>query len=89
MGKEKKQRRWNRMYHAFVKANPGVGFTWIINILMQVFSTVLPVITPMLKKELEDFLLGLYAKAKESSNPWDDFLVKFLLRVLGIPVPVE
>lgn len=75
------------MYHSFVKANPGVGFTWLINILIQVFSTILPVITPQLKKELEDFLIGLYNKAKETPNPWDDFLLKFLLRILGISVP--
>ena len=77
------------MYHAFVKANPGVGFTWIINILIQVFSTILPVITPQLNKELTEFLVGLYNKAKETSNPWDDFLVKFLLRILAIPIPGE
>jgi len=77
------------MYKSFIKANPGIGFTWIINILIQVFSTILPVITPTLKKELEDFLLSLYGKAKESPNPWDDFLMKFLLRVLGIPIPGE
>ena len=77
------------MYKSFVRANPGVGFTWIVNILIQVFSTILPVITPSLKKELEDFLVGLYNKAKETPNPWDDFLLKFLLRMLSIPIPGE
>jgi len=77
------------MYKSFIKANPGVGFTWIINLLIQVFSTILPVITPSLKKELEDFLLGLYNKAKETPNPWDDFLIKFLLRIMNITVPGE
>lgn len=77
------------MYRAFMKPNPGIGFTWIITILVQIFSTIMPIITPTLKKEMEDFLLGLYAKAKESPNPWDDFLLKFLLRMLNIPIPGE
>lgn len=77
------------MYHAFVKANPGVGFTWILTILIQIFSTIMPIITPQLKKALEDFLIELYNKAKETTNPWDDFLLKFLLRMLGIAIPGE
>lgn len=77
------------MYKSFVKVNPGVGFTWIITMLMQIFSTIMPIITPSLKKALEEFLLELYEKAKETTNPWDDFLLKFLLRILGIPIPGE
>ena len=77
------------MYHAFVKANPGVGFTWIIGILVQIFSTIMPIITPQLKKELEDFLVGMYNKAKETPNPCDDLLLKFLLRMLSISIPGE
>jgi len=77
------------MYKSFVKPNPGVGFTWIIGILVQIFSTIMPIITPTLKKELEEFLTGLYNKAKETPNPWDDFLLKFLLRMLGISIPGE
>jgi hypothetical protein len=73
----------------FKKANPGVGFTWIITLLVQIFSTIMPIITPSLKGALEEFLLGLYQKAKETPNPWDDFLAKFLLRMLSIPVPGE
>jgi len=77
------------MYKAFMKVNPGVGFTWIIGILIQIFSTIMPIITPSLKKALEEFLVDLYEKAKETTNPWDDFLLKFLLRMLGIAIPGE
>jgi len=77
------------MYKSFVRGNPGVGFTWIVNLLIQIFATILPVITPAIKKELEEFLMGLYNKAHETPNPWDDFLLKFLLRMLNIPVPGE
>lgn len=75
------------MGQEFKRPNPGIGFTWIIQLLVQIFSTVLPLITPSLKAALEEFLLELYQKAKETANPWDDFLVKFLLRMLNISVP--
>ena len=71
----------------FKKANPGVGFTWIINLLINVLGSILPVLTPMIKESLSTFLTDLYKKALETPNPWDDFVVKFLLRILSIPVP--
>jgi hypothetical protein len=43
----------------------------------------------MIKEALTTFLLDLYKKAHETPNPWDDFVVKFLLRILSIPVPGE
>ena len=73
----------------FKKANPGVGFTWIINLLINALGSILPVLTPMIKDSLSAFLTDLYKKALETPNPWDDFVVKFLLRILSIPVPGE
>jgi hypothetical protein len=67
--------------------NPGIGFTWIINLVLQVLGTILPVVTPSIRELLEKFLKDFYAKAKETPNPWDDFLAKFLMRILGIEVP--
>lgn len=77
------------MVNEFKMPNPGIGFTWIINLLISILSTLIPLITPILKHELEVFLLGWYAKAIETPNPWDDFLAKFFLRILGIPIPGE
>ena len=71
----------------FKKANPGVGFTWVINLLINALGSILPVLTPMIKDSLSAFLTDLYKKAVETPNPWDDFVVKFLLRILSIPVP--
>jgi len=71
----------------FSLPNPGIGFTWIIELLIKILAALLPLITPTLRKELEKFLLNWYEKAKETPNPWDDFLAKFLLRILGIEVP--
>jgi hypothetical protein len=71
----------------FKKPNPGVGFTWVINLLINALGSILPVLTPMIKDSLSAFLTDLYKKALETPNPWDDFIVKFLLRILSIPVP--
>jgi len=73
----------------FKAANPGVGFSWIINLLINALGSILPVLTPMIKDSLSAFLTDLYKKALETPNPWDDFVVKFLLRILSIPVPGE
>lgn len=72
---------------SFEKPNPGVGFTWVINLLINALGSILPALTPMIKEALTSFLTDLYKKAVETPNPWDDFVVKFLMRILSIPVP--
>ena len=67
--------------------NPGLGWTWIVDLLIKVLAAIIPAISPAIREELEGLLLALYAKAVESPNPWDDFLVRFLLRIMQIPIP--
>lgn len=67
--------------------NPGISWYWIIGIAARVLSPVVGVISEELKAELETFLIKYYHKAMETENPWDDFLARFLLRILDIPVP--
>lgn len=67
--------------------NPGIGWTWIVNLLIAVLKVILPVLSPTLRDELEKVMVSLYNKAMETDNPWDDFLMRFLLRILGIPIP--
>ena len=71
----------------FSLPNPGMSLTWIIDLVIKILSLILPVVTPELRRMLEKFLKDFYEKAKETPNPWDDFLAKFLLRILGIEVP--
>lgn len=77
------------MGEEFKFPSKGIGLTWIMNLVVQVLSSVLPAVTPNIKGELEEFLSGLYIRAKETPNPWDDFLLIFLLRILGITTPKE
>ncbi len=70
-----------------VQANPGVNWTWLINLLVAVLAPVVAVLTKGIREELIKFLTDLYKKAEETPNPWDDFVVEFFLRVLGAPIP--
>lgn len=71
------------------KANPGISWTWIINLVVTVLKPIMSILTPMIREELEKFALKFYAKAESTDNPWDDFLAEFMLKILGIPVPTE
>ena len=69
--------------------NPGIGWTWIITTLARILTSLLPLISVELRDELEGFLLDYYNKTLATTNPWDDFLARFLLRIFVIPVPPE
>lgn len=70
-------------------ANPGTSWTWIINLLVTVLKPIMSILTPMIRQELEKFALSFYAKAEATPNPWDDFLAGFLVKMLGLEVPVD
>lgn len=71
----------------FELPNPGIGWTWLITLLVKALKVLMPIITPVIREELEKFLLEWYAKTLETPNPWDDFVARFLLRIFDIPVP--
>jgi len=72
---------------AIPKANPGISWTWIINLLVVVLKPIIEILTPMIRTELEKLAVKFYAKAESTTNPWDDFLAEFLLKILGLPIP--
>lgn len=69
------------------KANPGTTWKWVIDFLVAILGPVMAALTPMLRDELEKLALKFYKHAESTSNPWDDFLAEFLLRIMGIPIP--
>jgi len=71
----------------FKAPNPGIGFTWIIQLLIKILFGLFPQVSEELRKALVEFLLEFYRKAMETDNPWDDFLARFLLRIFSIPIP--
>lgn len=66
---------------------PGITWTAMLNILVAVLGPILRAVTPVLREQLEEWLIGFYKKAKTTDNPWDDFLAELLLRIFGIPLP--
>ena len=51
--------------------------------LLQLVTMMLGVITPQLRKGLNEFILTLEKQAKETPNPWDDIFVGLLKTLLG------
>lgn len=71
---------------AIALPNPGINWTWIINLLIAVMGPLLRLVTDSLREELEDWLKAFYVKARETPNPWDDFLADVLCRALKIDI---
>ena len=61
------------------------------NILLKVFLPLIPAIlaaaTPVLRNMIQEFALAFYKKAKETENPYDDFLAGIVLALLQVDVP--
>lgn len=58
----------------------------ILEIIKKLLSALLPVMSEEIRKLLIAMLQDLYAKAKETENPWDDFVVKLICDLLDVPV---
>jgi hypothetical protein len=56
----------------------------VFRAVARVLLPIIQMATPSLIEEIRTFLKGLYAKALETPNPWDDFLVGLMLDMFGI-----
>jgi hypothetical protein len=61
-----------------------VTWGWLTQLLIAVLSPVVKVLTAAIRDELVKVLLDLDKKAKDTPNPWDDYVVEFFLAVLGV-----
>lgn len=50
--------------------------------ILQLITMIVTVMSPELRKGLEDVINGLDAQAKKTANPWDDILVGLLKTLL-------
>lgn len=50
--------------------------------LLQLITLIVTVMSPQLRKGLEDVINGLEEQAKSTDNPWDDILVGLLKTLL-------
>ncbi|RLF87748.1 hypothetical protein DRN34_01010 [Thermococci archaeon] len=65
--------------------------TWkfLLTAFSGIIGQIIKVVSPELRKMLVEMLRNLYEHAKETPNPWDDFLVELLVQVLGIDFEKE
>lgn len=52
-------------------------------LLFSVLTSLIPVISPEIKKALDQFVDDLAKKAAETPNPFDDILVAFVKVLIG------
>lgn len=65
--------------------NP-VNWSWLVSILVLILKPIVNALTPIIREEIEKAVKAWYPKALATPNPWDDFLVAFLAKILKIDV---
>jgi len=63
-----------------------VNWQWLISIIVIVLKPIVNALTPIIREEIEKAVKVWYPKALATPNPWDDFLVGFLAKILKIDV---
>ena len=56
----------------------------VLDFIVKILQPIVALVTPIIKEELDEFLLKLHAKAVETDNPYDDLFTAFLLDMFGI-----
>lgn len=62
-----------------------ITWKWLWPILVPVVGQLLDLLTPAIKAQINEFLLGIYEKAKMTENPLDDFVMGYILDLFNIP----
>ena len=63
-----------------------VNWQWLVPILVLILKPIVNALTPIIREEIEKAVKSWYPKALATPNPWDDFLVGFLAKILKIDV---
>jgi len=62
------------------------GILWIIG---GILKAILISVTPMIKEALQEGMVKLLEKARDTENPIDDLFVELLFKILDIDIPPE
>lgn len=60
---------------------------WLVQFAIPIIKEIFVLVSPLLKKELDDFALDFYEKAKTTKSAWDDVAAAVLMQVLGLDTP--
>ena len=58
-----------------------------VEIGIRVLGAIVRLVSPEIRKLMEDLLTEWYEKAKQTDNPWDDYLVEVVAQLLGVELP--
>lgn len=61
----------------------------ILKVLLTILANILPIISPELRKMIEEVIVNLYQHAKQTNNPFDDIAIELLAGLLGIDLLEE
>ena len=56
----------------------------VLEFIGKILQPIVALVTPIIKEELDKFLVKLHEKAKATDNPYDDMFTGFLLDMFGI-----
>jgi len=62
----------------------GLTMNLIFVTTSKLISVILPIVSEHIREGLKELLKNLYEKANETQNPYDDFLLEFIIRLLGL-----
>lgn len=62
----------------------GLTMNLIFATTSKLISTILPIVSEHIREGLKELLKNLYEKANETQNPYDDFLLEFIIMLLGL-----
>ena len=61
-----------------------MSFNFLIPLVTSLFSQIFSIVSPEIRQAIEEFVKGLYLKAKATPNAFDDHAVEILAVVLGV-----
>jgi hypothetical protein len=66
---------------------PSLTWNIFMEIAVRILGALLPLLSDEIRELVEESVLKLYEKAQATPNPWDDFMVGVLAKMLGIKLP--
>lgn len=61
-----------------------VTWQWVIDFLSPLLGALIPALSVAFRSEIETALKKWKVAADKTPNPWDNFLIDFLARILGV-----
>lgn len=64
-----------------------VQFGGVIKLIAKILSPALALASAIFRDKIKEFIIDGYAQAKQTENPWDDFLFELLASLFAVSLP--